>query len=472
MKSIYRHIANEFRMAWRSGQLRQGDLLPSTRQLAQQRGIHRHTVMNAYEELVAEGWLECQAGKGYVVGCQGPPLTQQTAEPQYGWDLEPFPIAWHKASEALPYAFPSGQPDLRIFPHEEYYAQVRSALRRCPPEDLLGYSPPAGRQFLRQQLADYLRRARGLKFDPEQLIITHGCQEAVYLLARTWLRAGDVVVVEEQGFPRIWEAFRCCGAQLVPVKVDEQGLCTSELAQILQRLPVRLIYCTPQHQYPSTVTLTPSRRQELLQLAQQHQVPILEDDYDFEFHYRGPSQPPLKIQDSHGLVVYCSTFSKVLHPSARLGFAIAPPKLAHEMAKLKCVVSRQNDNLAQEAVAGWMAEGGMERHLRRMLRHYQQRRSCMLKALCGWSPRPGFTKPSGGMCFWVDCQVDTARLAQLAQSQGVQIRPGQDFRLDGQPSSFCRLGFAYPTPAEIEQGISLLGQARASLIGEHQLVGM
>jgi GntR family transcriptional regulator/MocR family aminotransferase len=452
---IYRELASEIRQKLRLGHLRSGDRLPSTRQWAEERGVHRHTVMAAYEELMAEGWVESHPGQGYqIAGEWVARASQAPAEQPFDWDFgQELAVAadWERTS--APYRFPSGQPDLRVFPHDEYYAQVRQALRRCPAEELLGYSDPPGRPFFCEQLGHYLRRARGLIFSPQQLVVTHGAQEAVYLVARTWLRPGDVVAVEEQGFSKVWEAFRCTQAQLVPIRVDEGGLCPDSLEAVLKAQKIRLIYTTPLHQYPTTVTLSPQRRQRLYELAQKYQVPILEDDYDYEFHYQGPSQPPLKASDPSGLVIYCGTFSKVLHPSARLGFLIAPPPLAERVALLKTVVSRQNDNLAQEAVAGWIAEGGFERHLRRMRRVYARRRALMAKALQGWTQ---FALPDGGMCIWADLGVDTASLARRALREGVEVRPGRSYRLDGLPSTCLRLGFAYPNESEIEEGLARL----------------
>lgn len=466
MEAHFRKLAGEVRQSLRSGQLRAGDRLPSTRQLASQWGVHRHTVMAAYEELIAEGWLESRPGQGYRVACDWVhPEQAPSADPAFPWQFAgDLPAQPDNPRTSARYKFPSGQPDLRVFPHEEYYAQVRQALRRCPAEDLLGYSDPAGRPFFCQQLGHYLRRVRGLKFAAEELVVTHGAQEAVYLVSRCWLTPGDVVAVEEQGFAKVWETFRCCGAQLAPVRIDEHGICPQALEGVLQTHKVRLIYLTPLHQYPTTVTLTPNRRQQVLQLAQRYGVPILEDDYDFEFHYQGSTQPPLKVQDSTGLVAYCSTFSKVLHPSARLGFLIAPTPLARRVASLKTVVSRQNDNLAQEAVAGWMEEGGFERHLRRMRRQYEARRRTMAQALSAWSNPPEIRLPQGGMCFWVDTGVDSAELSRRALEQGVEVRPGQAYRLDGGPSRHLRLGFAYPTPQEIVEGMALLGRERAILL--------
>lgn len=463
----FRDIAAQLRQQLRTGQLRRGDPLPSTRALAQQLGIHRHTVMAAYEELVAEGWVDSLPGWGYRVSQDGLCPTQ-VAEPrpqEFQWPFhEPLAATEDPPRPKLRYSFPSGQPDLRIFPHEEYAVFVRQALRKFSPEELLGYSEPGGRPRFREQLGHYLRRARGLQFGSQELVVTHGSQEASYLAARCWLAAGDGVAVEEQGFSKVWEAFLCCGAELCPVRIDEEGMVPEALEQQMQQRPVRLIYLTPLHQYPTTVTLSPRRRREIYELARRYDVPLMEDDYDFEFHYRGTSQPPLKTQDPDGRILYCSTFSKVLHPSARLGFLIAPARLAERVNRLKTVVSRQNDNLTQEAVAGWMEEGGFERHLRRMRRHYERRRQCMHEALQRWQPAASWRLPDGGMGFWVDTGVDTDELTRRAITRGVGIRPGSSYRLDGQTSSCLRLGFAHPNPEEIEQGLAILGELRGELL--------
>jgi GntR family transcriptional regulator / MocR family aminotransferase len=466
-KPLFRRLASALREAFRAGRLRGGDRLPSTRVLAEQLDVHRHTVMAAYEELLAEGWLESQPGWGYRVSPeQAPPVAEspRASQPGFTWTFDhPLPFAEEPPGVAAKYRFPSGQADLRIFPHDEYYAQVRLALRRCAPEDLLGYSDPGGRPSFCEQLGHYLRRARGLEFCSDQLTVTNGCQEAVYLAARAWVRAGDVVAVENQGFRRIWNAFQACGAELAPVEIDAEGLVPESLERVLRAGRVRMIYVTPLHQYPTTVTLSPARRQQLYGLALQYGTPILEDDYDFEFHYHGEALPPLKSNDPHGLVLYCSTFSKVLHPSARLGFLLASPAFSARVRALKGVVSRQNDNLAQESLALWMADGGFERHLRRMRRHYQIRRETMQTALRRWGIE--VTPPRGGMCYWFDTGVNTAELSRRALSHGVDVRPGQHYRLDGAPSSFLRLGFAYPTPEEIEQGMELLRRERDRLRG-------
>jgi GntR family transcriptional regulator/MocR family aminotransferase len=231
---------------------------------------------------------------------------------------------------------------------------------------------------------------------------------------------------------------------------------------------VAAVYVTPLHQYPSTVTMPLERRRDLYQVAQRYGIPILEDDYDHEFHYRSRPLAPLKSRDPEGLVYYTSTFSKVVYPSARLGFVVLPAGQGARCAELKRITTRQSNTLVQLAQARWMEGGGFERHLRRMRRAYQLRLACMAGALERGRQELGlplsFELPDGGMSLWVDFGVDSAELTRRALAHGVAIRSGSSYRLDEGASTYLRLGFASSEPDEIEKGIDILcRQAKAIL---------
>lgn len=448
---IYLRVAQAVRQALQEGRLAAGELLPSSRRLAERFGLHRHTVMSALDELVAEGWLANEPGRGYRALENA--FFEADAVQQPGGE-HPFRLVRQvETREGLPdleLRFPSGQPDLRLFPAREFYRHAREVLRRRAPAQLLGYGEPTGRPLLKEQLGAHLRRLRGLT--EGELVITHGSQEAIYLLGQLLVEPGDTVAVEELGYPPAWSALRAAGARLEGVRVDEGGLDPDSFLRLCRKRRVRLLYLTPLHQYPTTVTLSAERRQAVYAIARRYGVPLLEDDYDHEFHYRCQPVAPLKTRDPEGLVLYCSTFSKVLFPAARLGFAVVPRQLAGPMGELKRVVSRQNDNLMQETVALWMRTGGFERHLRRMRRLYAARMEAMLRALEGFAVRP----PDGGMCLWADLGVDADRLAERAAARGVGVQPESNYRLNAGPSRHLRLGFASSTPEEIAEGMSRL----------------
>lgn len=455
---VYLQLADAIRRSIEAERLRPGELLPSTRRLATAWNIHRQTVMTALDELVAEGWIEAERGRGYrVVAHLLVEFTRAAVEGggtagERRWDLaRPVRRTWPERPE-LRWSFPSGQPDLRLFPTEEYFAEVREVLRSTPPSELLGYQAPGGCPPIVAALSTWLRRVRGITAG--EVVVTHGSQEAIFLLGQLLLKPGEVVAVERLGYPPAWEALRLAGARLVGIEVDGEGIDTDHLETVLRREKVRMIYLTPLHQYPTTVTLSAARRMHLHRLAAQYGVAILEDDYDHEFHYRTRPVAPLKSRDDAGLVLYVSTFSKILYPAARLGFAVVPPALAEPLKSLKRVVSRQNDTLTERAVAAWLTHGGLERHLRRVRRQYEARMGRMASLLDEHGIP--YRLPSGGMSIWADFGIDSTRMVSIARAASVAVQDAREFDLDGRPTTFLRLGFASSTPEEIETGLRRL----------------
>lgn len=458
---LYLRLASALRTAFEQGVLQPGELLPSTRTLAREAGAHRHTIMAALDELVAEGWVHPEPGRGYRILSTLPTdyfrVRAQPAPAARARDWEPtLDLQERDGLPECPYAFPSGQPDLRLFPSEEFFGCLRDVMREMDPTDLMKYGESAGTPGLRDELRTYLRRVRGI-CDGEP-VVTHGSQEALFLLGRLLLAPGDAVAVEEMGYPPAWEALRVAGAELHGIPVDAEGLDPDALERLARKRRVKLAYLTPLHQYPTTVTLSLERRLALYEVAERHGIALLEDDYDHEFHYRSQPVAPLKARDPAGLVLYVSTFSKVVYPAVRLGFAVVPERLKGPLAALKRVVSRQNESLTQEAMARWMAGGGFERHLRRMRRTYERRMEAMASALEAHGYAGRFRRPDGGMSLWVDMGVPSREMGERAERVGVAVRPAQEYRLDGRDTTCLRLGFASSTEVEIAEGIARLAR--------------
>jgi GntR family transcriptional regulator/MocR family aminotransferase len=451
----YLRLAEAVRQAIEAGQLQPGELLPSTRQLAERYEAHRHTVMNALAELVAEGWLESEPGRGYRV---------VAGLPRY-FVSDPPPQAPPQDRPAHRYSFPSGQPDLRLFPTEEYYAIVREVLRESDPATLLGYDEPAGAGELLVQLSHYLRRLRDIS--SKEIVVTHGSQEGLFLISKMLVTPGQTAAVEEIGYSPAWDALRLAGANLVGLPVDRQGVMPEALDALARTTSVAVLYTTPLHQYPSTVTMPLERRRHLYQVAAHHGIAILEDDYDHEFHYRSRPLAPLKSRDPAHIVYYTSTFSKVVYPSARLGFVVVPPGKGAQLAALKRITTRQSNTLVQLAQARWMESGGFERHLRRMRRAYQARLQTMARVLDEgrdrWNLPLSYDLPDGGMSLWVDFGVDTQQLASKAAEFGVGVKAGAEYALSGAPSTHLRLGFASSNADEITAGVGILLKVAAGL---------
>ncbi len=355
------------------------------------------------------------------------------------------------------YRFPSGLPDLRLFPDKEFFKHLRSQLRTETPAALLGYSDPAGSLAFRRQLQTYLARMRGVRRG--QVVVTHGSQEAIFLLGQLFGKGERrTIAVEELGYRPAWDALRLSGAKLVGIPVDEEGLVVKKLEELAERQPPALLYLTPLHQYPTTVSLSVRRRRQLLALIARYEIPVIEDDYDHEFHYSGRPHLPLAGEDESGLVVYVSTFSKLVYPSARLGFCVVGPELLGPLCRLKRCTTRQNDLLLQEAMAAWMEEGGLERHLRRMRKVYGERREMMCEILGRAGMR--FEKPNGGMSLWVELGVDSDEVVRQAAALGLPLRPGSAYSLSSdRVVQNLRLGFASSTEEEMREGLALLVQA-------------
>jgi GntR family transcriptional regulator/MocR family aminotransferase len=481
-RPAYLRIAEAVRAAIQRGQARPGEAIPSTRELARLARVHRHTVMAALSELIAEGWLVARPGDAYRVCPALPdrfftPAALARASPMgHAAEAGTRPAAgraWRLVREPdspLPpatggfrYRFQSGVADLRLFPFAELRSWLADVLRRSG-ERALAYGPVAGPPRFIAGLAHYLRRVRSVP--DRDVIVTHGSQEAIFLVGQLLLAPGDVAAVEELGYPPAWDALRASGARLAGVPMDGEGILPDALDRLCRRRRPRLVYVTPLHQYPTTVTLTAARRLALYEVAARHGLPILEDDYDHEFHYRCQPLAPLVASDPAGLVIYATTLSKVLYPSARVGCLVTPRALATPLAKLKRIVSRQNDSLVLEALARWMETGGLERHLRRMRRAYEARLDAMvrsLEALRAGGLDVSWRVPDGGMALWLATPWDCREVAGAAARAGVFVHPESAFRLDGGHGHHLRLGFAGQTPREIEAGLAALARAAAGL---------
>ncbi|HEY1890785.1 MAG TPA: PLP-dependent aminotransferase family protein [Steroidobacteraceae bacterium] len=471
----YLRIAEGLRHAIQSGRLKPGERLPSCRRLAAMLGVHRHTVTAAADELVAEGWLKGGARRAHRVAAVLPSeffksRTRGTAPRSLKllkWRLVRNARAFSSGGGGghdYRYVFAGGVPDLRLFPYAEFRACVAQALRKAPTA-LVGYGDPAGHPEFIERLSLYLRRVRALT--GRRILVTHGSQEGMFLAAQLLLRPGDKVAIDELGFPPAWDAFRAAGAELVPVRLDSNGMVPEALEAVLSEESVRLIYLTSHHQYPTTVTLPVERRQRIYELASRTGIPIIEDDYDHEFHFRSHPIAPLASNDPCELVIYTSTLSKIMFPSMRLGFLAVPEAIYEPLVNLRAVMTRQNNIFLQDAVARWIDNGGFERHLRRMRRVYQERRDALVEALsagrAGGLPLD-WSVPDGGMALWLNCGVDSDAVTREAKARKVLVNPESHYRFAAtRPGTHLRLGYASQTTQEIRVGADRLLEAIAAV---------
>jgi GntR family transcriptional regulator/MocR family aminotransferase len=454
----------------KQGLLLPGNRLPGARTLADLLGVHRQTASTAYEELAAQGWIEQAPARAAVVSRRLPEVQPQPLPapapvgmaPRAGFGFVRNPDLVTAPYAPLPLVLDSGLPDARLAPLDALARNYRALLRRASTRGGLGYTGANGPLRLRQQLAQYLRDTRGVPADVEHVFTTRGSIMAMHLLARLLLRPDDAVVVGQRSYATADQLFAQCGARLLRVPVDEHGLVVDAVAALCRQQRVRLLYLTPHHHYPTTVTLTAARRLQLLQLAERYDFVILEDDYDFDYHYASSPILPLASADRHGRVLYVGSLSKALAPAVRIGYVVAPPDVVEELGYLRRLIDQQGDTLLELAVAELFAEGEMTRHLKRARKAYQQRRDVFCQLLREQLPEQlRFAVPAGGLAVWAELppETDLPRLAARCARQGLGLNAGQDYRLapDGAPG--LRLGFASSTPAELARSVGILRQA-------------
>jgi len=472
---FFRQIVEAVAEDIRRGRLRAGDPLPGTRRLADTLRLNRNTVVAAYSELRAEGWIQASEARGTFVSEILPDpnprrlaFARAEAPPALGYDLAPLRDMSATTRDGEPprspgtLAFLPGSPDVRLVPVDALARAYRSAVR-APGRRTLAYGDPRGHPRLRAALGTMLSATRGLAAPVESVIVTRGSQMAVALVARALLRPGDVVAVEELGYTPAFDAFRAAGARLVPIPLDGDGLRLDALEALLLRAPVRALYVTPHHQYPTTATLPSERRLRLLQLARAHRFALVEDDYDHEFQYEGRPLLPLASADAAGVVVYVGTLSKVLAPGLRIGYVVAPPPLVERLALERSLVDVQGDLAIEAAVAELLEEGEILRHVRRVKRIYEARRDALVEALrAELGDDLSFDVPRGGMALWVRVRsgLDVEEWAKAARDYGVVVFTARSFSLDGQPRPYLRLGFGALSEKELREGVVRLLRAR------------
>jgi GntR family transcriptional regulator/MocR family aminotransferase len=448
----------------RRGRLRPGQVLPSSRGFATLLGVHRNTVLAAYRELEAEGWLVTRPASGTFVSAALPEMPAQTerrGRRQIGFDVPPVtptmdPLPPLKRGSIL---LLGGTPDLRELPRAALARAYRRATRSTP---LFSYGDARGLPRLRAGLAAMLSSTRAVAATDDNILVTRGSQMALDLVARALIRPGDAVAVEALGYQPAWAALTAAGATLVPIPVDAGGLDVDRLAALCKRRRIRAVYLTPHHQYPTTVSLKADRRLRLLDLAATERIALLEDDYDNEFHYDGRPLLPLASADPAGVVVYLGTLSKILAPGLRLGFVAAPPELIARLTDVRRHVDRQGDHLVEAAVADLLDDGEVQRHAHRMRRLYAARRDTFAELLRRHLGGVlSFTVPSGGIAFWAaaDPALDVDAWLDRSMAAGVVFQTARRFRFDGTAAPFVRLGFASPNERELAEAVRRLVSA-------------
>ena len=467
---LYRQLYEALRAAVLDGQLASGSRLPPTRVLARQLGISRFTVVAAFEQLLAEGYLRGQAGSGTCVSRELPdmpaPMARGATPPaatrprlsRRGMLLASTSVTV-VPEEGRPRAFRPGQPALDHFPAAAW-ARIAARLYRRPPHELLTYGAIAGYLPLREAIAAYVREARAITCRPEQVIVVAGAQQALDLAARVLLDPGEEAWVEDPGFPGARAALEGAGAVLVPVPVDAEGL---DVRAGERAAPAaRLAYVTPSYQYPLGVTMALPRRLALLDWARRAGAWVLEDDYDSEFRYDGRPLAALAGLDRAGQVIYLGTFSKVLFPALRLGYLVVPEAVVDAFVHARALAGRHAPTLEQAVLAGFIADGHLGRHIRAMRALYQERQATLVGAARAELVGLLDVGPSAAgmhLVGWLGAGTDDRVAVGRAAREGVEVRAVGAHSILAAHRPGLLLGYTALDAEEIRAGVRRLARA-------------
>lgn len=478
---LQRQVYRALRGAILGGRLRAGERLPSTRALASELRLSRNTVIGAYEQLLSEGYATTRGGSGtyvaHALSANAGRLVRAVSAPGAdAYDESPPRLSdfgrrlasgvprgqasWNLPRERVPIDFRYGEPAYSDLPLATWARLLGRRARRLSVKRL-AYQAPGGAEELRIALAGYLSRARGVLCDPEQLVIVQGTQQAIDLVTRLLVDAGDSVVLEEPHYTGFSFVLTALGAKLTFVPVDAEGLCVEELEAVRA---ARLVCVTPSHHFPAGGVLSLPRRFALLEWARKREAYVLEDDYDGEFRFEGRPLECLQALDRHGRVIYVGTASKLLFPALRIGWVVAPRALAQPLRDAKALADTGTATLEQLAFADFIAEGHLERHVRRSRVRHARRRAALIAAVeHEFGGRAQVLGPSAGVHVLLRlpelASRDVRELREACRRRGVAVYPAAPFYARPPKRAELLLGYAALTERQIQEGIRLLREA-------------
>ncbi len=468
---VYLQIAQQIIDEIQRGRLVPSAAMPGTRELAEKLNVNRKTIVLAYDELIAQGWLTTESRRGTFVSAKLPhfsPPNQRNIDLKKHVNVTPAPALAKYAStiEAENFAhlidFNDGIPDTRLIPFETISKAFRHALIEPIRSNKLGYGDPKGMLSLRHALSDMLNMERGLSVDIDNICIARGSQMGIFLAARVLAKPNEYVVVENLSYPPAREAFRSCGAKILTVGLDQNGINVDELEALCKKYPISAIYVTPHHQFPTTVMMTAERRLKLLMLAEQYGFVIVEDDYDHEFHFHHHPVFPLASTNHDSRVIYVGSLSKVLAPGLRVGYLVASKEIIDQCASEVMLIDRQGNSVTELAVAALLESGEIKRHIRRTLKVYNERRNVLIDLLQNeLGEFVNFDSPNGGLAIWLRLNdgIEINNLVKNALLEKVKILPGSLFSESDVNINGIRLGFGSLNANELTTGVHRLKKA-------------
>jgi GntR family transcriptional regulator / MocR family aminotransferase len=471
---FYRRIYESIRHAILSGNLISGTKLPASRNLARQLSVSRITVVNAYEQLLAEGYLEGKVGAGTFVASKIPEDLLQISQTEeknklskiFNENIKVSAFAKrlsetrskisHFQTSANPLPFKNGLTAVKEFPFE-IWEKIAVRVYRQSRYKISGYGEAAGYRPLREAVATHFAATRGINCDIEQIFITNGAQQALDLISRILLEKHDKVWIEDPCYQEAFGVFYSTGAEIIPVAVDTEGFNLVKAEQ--QNGAAKLVYITPSHQYPTGVTMSLARRLNLLEWARKNDSWIIEDDYNSEFRYAGRPLASLQNLDNFGRVIYVGTFSKTIFPALRLGCLIVPKNLIEIFTAARSLSDCHSPIFEQAILADFIAEGHFARHLRRMRTLYEKRQNILVEEAeknLGGLLRVSKAQSGMHLIGWLAEGLNETEVAEKAFENGLNLTPLSSYCIENNLPPGIILGYTGFDEKQIRQGIGKL----------------
>ncbi len=472
---LYIQIANSMIRQITAGIIPVGLKLPGARKLAEFLSVSRRTAMLAYEELEAQGWISIMPSQGTFVSTKIPTTKKQylatgiqkgtPAKSHFEWNKKLDFLGHYQAPnfKKVHYVFDTGYPDVRLAPLKALGQAINRVLTNKRNNKIMNYAADfKGHISLRKELLKYLAESRGIHSSIDNLLLTRGSLMAFSNIFQVLLAKGDKVIVGDTSFQVAKNIIKIAGGSLLTIPVDEEGMDVAAIEKIGQQQSIRAVFVMPHHHHPTTVSLSAARRMKLLQLAEKYRFAIVEDDYDYDFHYASSPILPMASSDHKGVVIYVGSLSKTVAPGLRLGFVLAPEDFIKDLSRLSRFMDVHGNTAMEKAIAHLFQEGIIRRHLKKSLKVYRQRRNlfcALLRSELG--EYVSFKVPEGGLAVWVtfDKKIPLPPLRDIALQQGLLISKTVFQNSQGKDLNAIRMGFASLNEAELQAAISLLKKA-------------
>lgn len=466
---IYQRIAERLIFLIQEGTISPGTYFPGTRQMSKLLNVNRKTVINAYQELLFHEWIEVVPHKGFRVISELLVVKPRSFQPKNHFiQSEPGKLKYNKgisagsklrAITAADIVVTDGFPDSRLAPFHEIVKVYRDPVSSERIKQLMVLRDEGGLDMLRQSASIFLNETRGLNITKTDIVITRGAQMAIYIAATVLLRPGDNIVISEPNYLFATEIMANAGANIITIPVDQEGIDVNHLREVLEKQPIKLLYVAPHHHHPTTVTLSSNRRLKLLELIKQHDLHVIEDDYDYDFHYKRSPILPLASGSHNGKIVYIGSFTKLIAPTARVGYLIASPAIVTKAKHLRRLIDLRGDTFLEYMLAQMIIDGRLGRHISKSNQLYARRCDLICDLLTRkLSHAVEFTKPQGGMAIWLRFKdkYPVKKVLADAANHGLFLI-GMTFQKAGDVNhNGLRFGFASLTEVDMERAVDIL----------------